>query len=350
MAESEAMTESEAMAEGEAPAQSEDAAAGATAAECRAAAAHKFQVGDKIANRFTIETVNPPHGPYPRYRATDPESPGHKFILSQIGRPTKESEPDKVKRGLERATRALSWIRHPGFVVPKEFILHEGILFSVFPEVKGVLLNDYVKEQQPPVSKMVHWITEMAAMLEQIHEARQPQYVGNLPIRNVLVNPDGEVQLRGFDINPDLKLEFIPADDTAPKVPEAKIEARSDVWCLGKLLQQMVEAGGDTARKSYKEESDLRALVQIMIQDEPDKRVANMATLKSRLERMSWKGGPKVDKSSQLDAPIVVLTVEEEDKFKAIKMKIKIVVGISVVILLLVMLLGQTLFPEGGGY
>jgi hypothetical protein len=310
----------------------------------------EFRVGDKIAERFTIDEIMPPLGTYPHYRASDSENQGHKCILSQIGRPKKESEPDKVKRGLERATRALSWVRVPGCVVPKEFILHDGILFSVFPEVKGTMLDTYLKEQQPPVTKMVSWITAIAAMLEQIHESRQPQFVGNLPIRNLLVNADGEVQLLGFDLNADLKLEFIPADDSAPKCPDAKFDARSDVWCLAKLLQQMVETAGEAARKSYREVTDLRNLVQTMTQEDPEKRISNMSTLKSRLERMSWKDGPKVDKSSQLDAPITELTVEEVDKFKEVKQRIKILLGVCILLFLLVALLGQTLFPDMGDW
>lgn len=305
-----------------------------------------YQKGDTIAGRFAIDEVLPPLGHYPQYRATDSEQSGQKMVLSQIGRPTKESEPDKVKRGLERATRALSWIRHPGFIVPKEFIQHDGLLFSVFPEVRGASLGKYIKDESPPISKMVHWITEIAAMLDQIHEARQPQYVGNLPIGNVLVNADGEVQLRGFDLNPDLKLEFLRVDDSAPKVPDERLDARSDVWCLGKLLQQMVEAGGDPSKKAFREENDLRALVQTMIHDDPEKRVTNMSTLKSRLERLRWKDAPRPAATGVMETPITVLTTEEVDKFADVKAKIRLGIAALVVVTLLVILLGQTLFPD----
>jgi len=305
----------------------------------------EFRIGEKIAERFTIEEVMPPLGKYQHYRVSD--SAGPKVVISQIGTPTKESEPDKVKRGLERATRALSWVRHPGFVIPKEFVLHDGLLFSVFPEVKGTLLDTYIKEQQPPINKLVHWTIEISEMLDQIHEARQPQFVGNLPVRNVLVSADGEVQLLGFDLNPDLKLEFIPVDDSAPKVPDEKFEPRTDCWVLGKLLQQMVEAGGEETRKAYREEAKLRTLVQTMTAEDPEKRISNMSTLKSRLELMSRKE-KKVDDASLLNAPITVLTVEEQDKFKEIKQRIKILIGVVVLAFLLVALLGQTLFPEAG--
>jgi len=305
----------------------------------------EFRVGNKIADRFTIEEVMPPLGKYAHYRAAEADGP--KVVLSQIGRPTKESEPDKVKRGLERATRALSWIRHPGFVIPKEFVLHDGLLFSVFPEVKGTLLDVYIKEQQPPINKILHWTIEISEMLDQIHEARQPQFVGNLPVRNVLVNADGEVQLLGFDLNPDLKLEFIPVDDSAPKVPDQKFDARTDCWVLGKLIQQMVEAGGEETRKAYREEAKVRTLVQSMTADDPEKRVANMSTLKSRLELLTRKE-KKVDEASLLNAPITVLTVEEEDRFKELKQRIKYLLGGVVIVFLLVALLGQSLFPEGG--
>ncbi|MBS2033418.1 hypothetical protein JST97_00405 [bacterium] len=305
----------------------------------------EFRVGDKVAERFAIEEVMPPLGKYPHYRASDPE--GNKVVLSQIGRPTKESEPDKVKRGLERATRALSWIRHPGFVIPKEFVVHDGLLFSIFPEAKGTPLDVYIKEQQPPIQKILHWTIDISEMLDQIHEARQPQFVGNLPVRNVLVSADGEVQLLGFDLNPDLKLEFIPVDDSAPKVPDQKFDARTDCWVLGKLIQQMVEAGGEDTRKAYREEQKVRALVQTMTSDDPEKRIANMSTLKSRLELLTRKE-KKVDEASLLTAPITVLTVEEEDKFKEIKQRIKYLIGGVVLLFLFIALVGQSMNPDGG--
>lgn len=308
----------------------------------------ELKLGDTVADRFKIDEVLPPVGPYPHFRATDKQNNDHKVVLSQIGHPTKESEPDKVKRGLERATRALSWVRHPGFVVPREFIMHDGVLYSVFPEVRGTLLDDYIKEQQPPISKMVHWLISLAEMLEQIHEASRPQFVGQLPIRNVLVNADGEVQLLGFDLNPDLKLQFIPATLDAPKPPEGKPDARTDVWCLGKLFQQMVEAGGDATRKAYREETDLRSLVNMLVNDDPEKRLANMSTLKSRLDRLRWKDAPKPPTGSVMETPITVLTVEEEDKFKEIKQNIRFLLLGSVLLMLLVMLIGQLLFPDAG--
>lgn len=306
----------------------------------------ELKVGDTLGDRFKIDETIPPVGTYPHFRATDKQNNDHKVVLSQIGRPTKESEPDKVKRGLERATRALSWVRHPGFVVPREFIMEDGVLYSVFPDVHGTLLDDYIKEHHPPISKMVHWVTSLTEMLEQIHEASRPQFLGQLPIRNVMVNADGEVQLLGFDLNPDLKLQFIPATLDAPRAPDAKIDARSDVWCLGKLLQAMVEAGGDETKKAYKEENDLRSLVATMLQDDADKRVVNMSTLKSRLERLRWKDAPKPPTGSVMETPITVLTVEEEDQFKDVKQKFRYYVMVAVLVLVLSMLLGQMLFPD----
>jgi hypothetical protein len=305
-----------------------------------------YNVGDMVAGRFKIDEVTPQLGRYQHYRATDTEHQNHKVVLSQIGHPTKENEPDKVKRGLERATRALSWVRHPGFVVPREFTSHDGVLFSVFPDVRGTLLDDYIRQNDPPVKQMVHWIQSLTEMLEQIHEASRPQFIGQLPLRNVMVNADGEVQLLGFDLNPDLKLEFIPASSDAPKPPEERPDARTDVWCLGKLMQQMVEVGGENATKQYKEENDLRALVATMLNDDPEKRIVNMSTLKSRLERLGWKNAPKPPTGSVVDQPITVLTVEEEDQFKDIKQKFKLMVGLTIVAMLLVMLIGQMMFPE----
>jgi len=336
------------------PAEAEDTGSAESAAS-EATAENKpeqklYQVGDVISDRFKITKILDPMGSYPHYRATDKQNQDHVCVLSQIGKPTKSEEPDKVKRGLERATRNLSWIRHPGFVTPKEFIQHDGLLFSIFPDVNGVFLDEYLKKNQPPISKMVYWLNEIAAMLDQIHEARQPQFLGQLPLRNVVVNQDGEVQLLGFDLNPSLKLDFLPVDDSAPKAPDSRLDARSDVWCLGKMLEQMVDVTGDAAKKSYREEKDLRSLVQLMVADSPDKRVANMSTLKSRLERMRWKDSPRPAAVGVMESPITVLTVEEQDQFRAVKQKFKVLVGITILVILVVALLGQTLFPDSGGF
>ena len=306
-------------------------------------------VGDTVAGRFKIEEIMPQLGVYPHYRVQDTQNSNARVVLSEIGTPNK-AEPDKVKRGLERATRAMSWIRHPGFLLPKEFIQDNGVLYSVFPDPKGVLLDDYIRSNNPPLSKKVYWVNELAAMLDQIHEARQPQFVGRMPIRNVVVNADGEVQLLGFDLNRDFKLEFFAADDTAPQPPDAKVDARTDVWVLGKLLQQMVEVGGDESKKAYKEEPDLRNLVQIMVANEPEKRVSNMSTLKSRLERMRWKDAPKPAAASLLDAPITELTVEVVDPNKKFKEQIRVGMLVALMVIVLVMLLGQVMFPNGGDY
>ena len=307
----------------------------------------EVKVGDTIADRFMIDEVLSPLGNNPLYRATDPDNMGSRVVLSQVGRPTKEAEPDKVKRALERALRALSWVRHKGIIVPKEFVEEGGFLFSVFPDVKGTPLDTYIAENPTPVSTMVDWVSELTAMLEQVFEgARRNQQLAQLPMKNVIISPDGQVQLIGFDLNSDLKLSFHAADPEAPKPTDAPIDERSGVWCLGKLVQQMVEAGGATAKKEYRENSGLRTLVAPMTNDDPEKRVANMSTLKSRLERLSWKDAPKPPTQSLVDAPITVLTVEEEDQFRELRRRYVIMAGVALLVCLLVALLGQVMFPN----
>jgi hypothetical protein len=108
----------------------------------------------------------------------------------------------------------------------------------------------------------------------------------------------------------------------------------------------MIEAGGDASKKAYREETDLRNLVQSMIAPEPEKRVANMSTLKSRLERLGWKDAPRPSAVGVMETPITVLTTEEVDKFQDIKHRIKVGILLTITAMLLLALIGQTLFPD----
>lgn len=281
--------------------------------EAQTAGGKLLAKGDKLASRYTIIDIVSESAPR-EYRVKDEQNPTQAMIVQQLAA---SGEPDKLKRSLERALRAMSWIRHPGVIVPRD-IFHEGdSVFSVVAEPVGVPLDTYVRRNQPNLAELVKIVNETSSMLDQLHESRNPYFLGHLPPENLLVSGDGVVQLIGFQLASDWKVEYKPASEAAEfKSPDTKLDARSDIWCLGTLLDKAVEWSDDKVKKAYKDEADLRAISKQVLSTEPDKRIPNMSTLKTRLDRLKWKDAPRPKTTSVTDAPITVHTVEEKTQWE----------------------------------
>lgn len=272
-----------------------------------------LQVGHKLAGRYEILEDQGERQGARHYAAKDLEEHGCACVVSQIGRPKKEAEAEKMKRNLERAHRVASWIRTPGALIPKDFLYEDECLFSVLPPAYPHTVAEFISSDAPAVNVLVGWVLELAGVLEIFHDARQPQFIGQLPLENLRVDDEKRIQLIGFDLTPDFKLEYTSLDSEFAKAPDEKFEARSDVWVLGTLIQKMVDISKDPVKKAFKAENDLRNLVAQMTNSEIDKRVTNMATLKTRLERISWSK-TKLSNTGITDAPINVYTVEEKSQ------------------------------------
>jgi hypothetical protein len=301
--------------------------------------------GTHVTDRFIIGEAFPNSAGRRRYRAEDKQDNSKPWVLTQVGRPSKETEPDKVKRGIERTTRATSWIQHPGIVVPKDFFYVEGILYSAAPERQGIALKQWIAENSPAITQLIAWIAELANMMEQLHESRQPQFVGRLSLENLQIGHDGILQLRGFDLSPDLKLAFFPENAASAAAPDAKFDARSDVWCLGTLLTQLIEISGDGVKKALRDSAELRSLISQCVDPNPDKRPATMAALKTRLERLKWKDAPKPRTTSITETPIHILTVVDKSPFVQLWQRQKIPIMLAVAGFLAFMAILVNLFP-----
>jgi serine/threonine protein kinase len=305
-----------------------------------------LSLGHKLADRYEItEDLGERHGGH-YYQAKDSHENNHLCTISQIGRPRKEAEADKMKKNLERAHRVASWIRINGALIPKDFLYENECLYSVLPPAYPHSLKDFIAQKGPTVAVMVGWLQELAGVLEIFHDARQPQFLGQLPLENFRVDDDNHIQLVGFDLTPDYKLEYTSHDQEFAKAPEEKYEARSDVWALGTLLQKCVEVSKDDVKKVFRGESDLKNLLQTMTNVDPEKRVSNMATLKTRLERINWSKAPKLSNTGITDAPIHVYTVQEKSPFAEMMLKYRMYAMGGLAAFLLIVALLQFIFPS----
>lgn len=281
--------------------------------EAKTAGGKLLAKGDVVAGRYTVLEVLSEEGPR-EYRVRDEQAPAQAMTMHQRG---VTGEADKLKRSLERALRAMSWIRHAGVIVPRDIFIDGDSVFSVQPQAVGVPFDSHIKQNQPNLAEIVKLINEISTMLDQLHESRNPYFLGHIPPENLLVSPDGTVQLIGFQLGPDWKVEYKPEADTPEfKAPDAKLDARSDIWCLGTLMDKGVEWADDKVKKAYKDEADLRAISKQVLSPEPDKRIPNMSTLKTRLDRLKWKDAPKPKTTSVTEVPITVHTVEVKSQWQ----------------------------------
>jgi len=281
--------------------------------EAKTAGGKLLAKGDVVAGRYTVLEVLSEDAPR-EYRVRDEQAPAQPMVMHQQG---STGEADKLKRSLERALRAMSWIRHAGVIVPRDIFVDGDSVFAVQPQAVGVPFDSHVRQAQPALADIVKLINEISTMLDQLHESRNPYFLGHIPPENLLVSPDGTVQLVGFQLGSDWKVEYRPASDAAEfKAPDAKLDARSDIWCLGTLMDKAVEWSDDNVKKAYKNEADLRAIAKQVLSAEPDKRIPNMSTLKTRLDRLKWKDAPRPKTTSVTEAPITVHTVEVKTQWQ----------------------------------
>ena len=311
--------------------------------------AGSLKVGDVLGDKYEVLEVLPVLLDRPRWRVHEK---GHKedLVLTQIGPPSKETDPDKIKRSFERAARTASWIRHPGVVVPRDFLFENGNVYSVAHRPSRIPLPDYIAEHNPPLPALVHWVMELSAMVDQLHESRQPQFLGRIPVENLRITEDGQIQLLGFDISPELNLEYKSYAVEAKTAPDVKFDARSDVWCLGKVMQELIERSKADVKKAFQSESELRNIVTTITSEDPDKRFPNVSTLKSRLEKLRYKDSPKPKAHGVMDAPIQVLTVEEKNPFAHIwaEYRLYLLMGIAAFLLIVAILVNIAPGSDGG--
>lgn len=281
--------------------------------EAKTAGGKLLAKGDVVAGRYSVLEVLSEDAPR-EYRVKDEQAPAQAMVMRQQGL---QGEADKLKRNLERALRAMSWIRHAGVIVPRDIFVEGDSVFSVQPQAVGVPFDSHIRQAKPTLAEIVKLIGEISTMLDQLHESRNPYFLGQIPPENLLVSPDGTVQLIGFQLSQEWKVEYKPESDAPEfKAPDSKLDARSDIWCLGTLMDKAADWSEDKVKKAYQNEADLRAISKQVTAPEPDKRIPNMSTLKTRLDRLKWKDAPRPKTTSVTDAPITVHTVEVKSQWQ----------------------------------
>ncbi|MBN9418404.1 MAG: hypothetical protein J0I12_23345 [Candidatus Eremiobacteraeota bacterium] len=211
---------------------------------------------------------------------------GTQVLLKALDNP-QQRDGGQVRKLMERARRRSSWLQHPGWCGLREFWLEGEQLYLVGQAPSAMTVASHLREASPELSLLTAWLVQLVDMLMEVHNQRQPFYLGKLSNEHLRVTSSGALQLIGLDVNSNFKLHFQAGADFVG--PDASVDARTDVWCLGQIFGEWLDWSGESVRQAFLENRALRELVNGMRSAHPERRPSSLNIVKVRLEQMKYR-------------------------------------------------------------
>lgn len=270
----------------------------------------RYRIGERIGSGGTAEV----------FRAEVEGAEGFaKTLVVKCLRPALADEPELVE-GLAREAKLAQRLHHGNIVQVLDFGVQDGHPYVVMEHVDGCSLHELLEDlrrrgERMELPEALFVVEEVAAALRYAHGLTDDQGVPlrlvhrDVKPRNVLVSREGVVKLVDFGI---AKLADAHGD-TLPGVikgtpawlaPEQAlgrgVDARTDVFALGRLLRELVREGeGASAGQGSKPRSDprvdqtLEEVWQRATADAPEDRFPDVQSLLRALQR--WRATRDLD-------------------------------------------------------
>ena len=198
-----------------------------------------------------------------------------------------ERDGAQVRKLMERARRRSSWLQHPGWCGLREFWLEGDQLYLMGRAPSSMSVKAHLSEAKVELSQLTAWLAQLVEMLMEVHNQRQPFYLGSLSNEHLRVTSNGGLQLIGLDVNNNFKLHFQAGAEF--NGPDASIDARTDVWCLGQIFGEWLDWADESVRQIFQENRPLRELINGMRSNHPERRPSSLSIVKARLEQMKFR-------------------------------------------------------------
>jgi len=265
----------------------------------------RYRIGERIGSGGTAEV----------FRAEVEGAEGFaKTLVIKCLRPALADEPELVQ-GLAREAKLAQRLHHGNIVQVLDFGVQDGRPYVVMEHVDGCSLHELCTDlrrrgERIGLPEALFVVEEVAAALRYAHGLVDEQGVPlrlvhrDVKPRNVLVSREGVVKLADFGI---AKL----ADDhgdTLPGVikgtpawlaPEQAlgrgVDARTDVFALGRLLRELAggDGGDEGAPADPRVDEALRAVWQRATAETPEDRFPDVQSMLRALQR--WRAARDLD-------------------------------------------------------
>lgn len=155
-------------------------------------------------SRFEVQRVLGSGGMGVVYAAIDPKL--ERMVALKLLSSDRHLD-ERHREQLAREARSLAKLSHPNVVTVHEVGEHDGSIFIVMEHVDGVPLQQWMRDQTPSLSEVLHVYIQAAEGLSAAHDAGIVHR--DFKPSNVLIGKDGRVRVADFGL---AKLGIVPPD------------------------------------------------------------------------------------------------------------------------------------------
>ncbi len=188
---------------------------------------------------------------------------------------SEETDPAKARERFQRETEALAKLDHPNLIKVHDSGLIGDLMFYTMDLLPGGCLYERIDENGPlPVAEALDTTVKIAAAVQCAHDKGIMHR--DLKTDNVMYSEHGEPIVTDFSLVINIRQEQsrltthgiilgTPHYMSPEQVRDPRdVDGRSDVYCMGILLYEML-----TAQTPHHEATEMEAMVKIMLEDVP---------------------------------------------------------------------------------
>ncbi len=144
----------------------------------------------------------------------------------------------------------LERLTHPGIVSYQSFLCEQGHYYLVLEYVEGAPLSSVFGGDPPPIDDVVDWALQLCDVFAYLHSQTPPVIYRDLKPENIMLSGHkiklidfGIARLHKGDRAKDTELMGSRSTASPEQYGGAETDARSDIYCLGATIYDMLTAG-----------------------------------------------------------------------------------------------------------
>src|SRR6266567_3825992 len=281
--------------------------------------------GQVLKQRYRIIQIVGQGGMGAVYKAEDTELGKRPVAIKEMSQSgLSQQEVKEAADAFKQEAIILAGLQHPNLPSIIDHFEENGRWYLVMSFIQGETLADYLnktKEGKIPLDEALQIGIQLSAVLDYLHNQQPSIIFRDLKPNNIMRTPGGHIYLIDFGI----ARHFKPgqAKDTAyfgsmgyappEQYGKAQTTPRSDIYSLGVVLYQLL-SGHDPSSSPFHfpllqslvptVPTNLATLITQMLELDEDKRLANMADVKQKLEQIAdQRRHPPVPPPTQAATP-----------------------------------------------